>query len=397
MGNPLLFFWAESLFFSPFFSLPAGPTRNVSPPPSFPSLLSADAAQLALLLPPLALAHSFSLSFWPAQQPRPSWPAPYPLFASAQQATHGPARLRSRAAHQAQQPAPQPNPSEQGARTPAPSRPSPPGERPRRLCLRGTDADERRVSSPRHGRPGAAVALYALATRAYKSHGRRRSLLHSQPPPLRQASPPCRPRQVEQPRHRRARRVTAVAAGNAPAPTPRHRGSCRGHSATPATTPSPPRRDAHRPRRAPTPPPLHRELLVHSPCCHDDARGQQQATPVSRTSPGVADPFFAEHLTAKAELCPPRRWPTWTAVTPSEPSPGDLDTATPTPCRPHPAPHLATTPSAPSRGTRTSSRDAEQQQGSDTDLAPTTRVAQPPRQQRGGRDVVTLSVRRWTR
>ena len=162
----------------------------------------------------------------------------------------------------------------------------------------------------------------------------------------------------------------------------------------------------HRPRRlrhlaaTPTdlaerqPPPLHRELLVHSPCCHDDARGQQQATPVSRTSPGVADPFFAEHLTAKAELCPPRRWPTWTAVTPSEPSPGDLDAATPTPCRPRPAPHLAATTSAPSRGTRTSSRNAEQQQGSDTDLAPTTRVAQPPRQQRGGRDVVTLAVRR---
>ena len=67
-------------------------------------------------------------------------------------------------------------------------------------------------------------------------------------------SRPRRPRQVEQPHHRRAHRVTAVAAGNAPAPTPRHRGSCRGHSATPATTPSPPRRDAHRPRRAPTPP-----------------------------------------------------------------------------------------------------------------------------------------------
>ena len=134
-----------------------------------------------------------------------SWPSrPLPLPLARGLAQPGLPFLLSRSARlalpspPAQGPAPRPSqanprraPWLPGAPPPSPRRARTVPRLPHRaLCLRGTDADERHVSSPKHGRPGAAAALHALATRAYKSRAAVACSLHPAPPPF----PPSPPR-----------------------------------------------------------------------------------------------------------------------------------------------------------------------------------------------------------
>ena len=156
MENSFLSPWAESRSFSPFFPLPASqPGLGLPNPrgPISPSHLS------------LAQPHERpSLAFSPAHLPRPnkrarpSWPAPYSFLASAQQATHGPARLLTATSQPSSLPYPKPRAPRfrlsrrrRNARTRASTRacPSPLDARPAIHATRpahGTDVEDGRPS-----------------------------------------------------------------------------------------------------------------------------------------------------------------------------------------------------------------------------------------------------------
>ena len=199
MWKTIFFSWTSTSLLSPSSASPAvsrglacrprstcpGPTTPRSPPciTTLPLPSSPRSPRPGLLPAAHCSPSACGPLYSPAPPPAAQLPSPLAQAATPQPNSRRPARPRCARAL--------PNPSAYPALSQAVAvtrrtRAAP--RLPRRtLCPRGMDADERRVSSPKHGRPGAAAALHALATHAYKSRAaaallpspqRRRPLLH---------------------------------------------------------------------------------------------------------------------------------------------------------------------------------------------------------------------------